>query len=164
MRCLRPINQSPSRNLIHVPFPTSLSLPPTQLKLVNHDNGNATCPTNVSSALATGNASKPNTAELPQIPPHHHHHHHHSEDTTNNGWAHSGQEKVHSSEALAGDNSIDNNTGVGEGAVGEEGGDGRFEEAMIDESEYTEEHHEEQRLFEGMQELLTVRSRCFLIV
>ena len=43
--------------------------------------------------------------------------------------------------------------GGGDGGAGE----GRFEEAMIDEAEYTEDHHEEQRLFEGMQELLTVR-------
>lgn len=36
-------------------------------------------------------------------------------------------------------------------------GDGRgFDEAIIDEREYAEEHSQEQRLFEGMQEALTV--------
>lgn len=39
------------------------------------------------------------------------------------------------------------------------GGEDRAQQvgAMIDESEYKEDHHEERRLFEGMQELLTVR-------
>lgn len=46
------------------------------------------------------------------------------------------------------------------GGDGSDGGGGegeQFGEAMIDEAEYTEEHHEEQRLFEDMQKLLTVR-------
>lgn len=46
---------------------------------------------------------------------------------------------------VGGGNEVPENQGVG------------FGEAMIDESEYTEDHHEEQRLFESMQELLTVR-------
>lgn len=41
-----------------------------------------------------------------------------------------------------------------EGNVG--GTNGEYGGAMIDEQEYAEEHHEEQRLFESMQELLTV--------
>lgn len=44
-----------------------------------------------------------------------------------------------------GENEVLENQGVG------------FGEAMIDEAEYTEDHHEEQRLFEDMKELLTVR-------
>ncbi|CAM9282159.1 unnamed protein product [Ectocarpus sp. 12 AP-2014] len=43
----------------------------------------------------------------------------------------------------------------GGGGGGRDGEGGQFGEAMIDEAEYTEEHHEEQLLFEGMQEVLT---------
>lgn len=56
--------------------------------------------------------------------------------------------------------------GDGGGGVGGEEGDvdGEFGANVIDEAEYTEEHHEEQRLFEAMQELLTVSWYPLLIL
>ena len=49
---------------------------------------------------------------------------------------------------------------AGGGAAGGSAGQEKEQvgEAMIDEAEYTEDHDEERRLFEGMQELLTVSS------
>lgn len=68
----------------------------------------------------------------------------------------------------------DGESGVGQGRCQAGKGDGEgkavdaetgeeFQEAMIDEHEYTEEHSQEQRLFEGMQEVLTVSSRAFVL-
>lgn len=64
---------------------------------------------------------------------------------------HNGKSRLRDADDGVGDVRVERKNEVPEN---QEGG---FEEAMIDESEYTEDHHEEQRLFESMQELLTVR-------
>lgn len=144
----------------------------TQLKLINHDEGNSSGPPKSSSttpakspapALAAHHSSAvlpvTNAAKSPanQISPISNL----PRDSSGPAYGRAGSEE--DTVAAVSPSAVAGAEGKGGGVGGEVGrGEGERDqelgEAMIDEAEYTEDHHEEQKLFEGMQELLTVRS------
>lgn len=127
-----------------------------QLKLVNHDDGSDTPPAPPAPAVATAAAE-----DVPS----------NGAGAARNGGKTSKDEQRGNPSRVKGEATATDaarraeqrevvaagGRAEGGGGGGQDGDGGQFGEAMIDEAEYTEEHHEEQKLFEGMQEKLTVR-------
>ncbi|CAM9389253.1 unnamed protein product [Ectocarpus sp. 6 AP-2014] len=115
-----------------------------KLKLVNHGDGSDTpaaaedVPSNGTGAAR--NEGKTSKVEQPDDP----------SRVEGEATATDAARRAEQREGVAGGSGVEGGRGGGQ-----DGDGGQFGEAMIDEAEYTEEHHEEQLLFEGMQEVLT---------